>query len=206
MLERFKDSGPYGAVTNYFKNTKFIKKLGDCLLVVLVIMAYGVASGHIKLPQAHHTVRSSFNQSRQIQKELDIAQDKHQLNFVGNYKFHNGTQGLDGFNFMKYSLTEYSAKLGITVDTESLQSVPIVADMQLVAALVDDKCYSTTPTPGNIKYTTNIQMGIKSYTACPVNDSKHNLVGFVQFGSDSITPPDVAVVKEAALAVQLFQR
>jgi hypothetical protein len=206
MLERFKDSGPYAAVSTYFSNTKFFKKLGDTLLVMLILLTYGVAAGHIKLPTPAHTVRASFNQSRQIQKELDIAQDKAQANFVGNFKFHNGTQGLDGFNFMKYSLTGFSAKLGISVDAEAMQSIPIVVNMPLVAALVDDKCYSAFPNPTSPKYTLALQMGIKSYTACPVNDNKHNLVGFVIFGSGDITPPTEVAVKEAAKAVQLFQR
>lgn len=205
MLERFKDGGAFSVISTYFNKTPFFKKLGDALLVVLILITYGIAAGHIKIPEPRHNVRASFNESRQIQKELDIVQDKYGINFVGNFKFHNGTQGLDGFNFMKYSLTEYSAKLGITVDAEALQSVPIVVNMPMVAALVDDKCYSAMPNPSSPKYIIAMQMGIKTYTACPVNDGKHNLVGFVVFSSDSTTPPEQSIVQEAAKTIQLFQ-
>ena len=205
MLERFKNGGVFSVISHYFNKTPFFKKLGDALLIVLILFAYGVATGHVKLPATHHSVKASFDTSRQIQKILDVHQNKTNIVFAGHFNFHNGTQGLSSFNFMKYSLTEYSARLGVHVDAEALQNIPIVVNMPMVAALVDDKCFTSFPNPASPKYIIALEMGIKSYTACPVNDKRHNLVGFVVFGNDTLTPPAETSVQETAKEVQLFQ-
>lgn len=193
-------------IAQYLSETSYTRKILDAILVAALILVYGFASGHISLPKSEpHTVEHTFNKSSQIKKILDIAQSKAGVNVVSHFTLHNGVNGLSGYSFMKQSMTEVSTAMGVTLYPEEWQDLPIVINMSQIGALIEGKCYSSPITINAGKYNAFIRAGVQSITACPVKDAKGNLVGYVEFGSNSITPPSIATVESVAKEVEKFQ-
>lgn len=212
MLDKLKDTTAYGAVARYLSETKFLRKCMDITLVIVLMFAYGFATGKIHLPEAWkpnpptHTVEHTFKQSNQIQKIIDGEQYLNNYNFIGSFKFHNGIQGLDGFNFMKYSLTEYSTGMGIMVDPLEMQNLPIVINMPMVSSLVEGKCYSAKPNPKSPTYLTAMKMNLQSYTVCPIRSRQGQLVGFVAIGVNKPEAPLEEQVRKITNQIQIYQK
>lgn len=210
MLKELKTVTGFQAVSNYFVKSKWYRKAFDAILVCLIMIVWGFSQGHIKIESFNvpstHTVEHTFKQSNEIQKILDGEQYKNQYNFVGSFKFHNGTQGLDGFNFMKWSLTEYSSGIGISVDPLEMQNIPIVINMPMVSALVEGKCYSSVTIPKTPLYITALRMNVQSYTACPIVSRQNQLIGYILVGVNTTTPPSHESVEMIVDKIEIFRR
>lgn len=210
MRDKLKSVSGYDAVTKYLTNTKWFRKMFDVILVCMILLVYGFATGKINPSHfynpASHTVEHTFKQSTEIQKILDGEQYKNEYRFVGSYKFHNGTQGLDGFNFMKWSLTEYSTEIGVQVDPMELQNIPIVVNMPMVSALVEDKCYMSVPNPKSPTYYISKRMGIHAYTSCPIFSRQRQLVGFILVATDQTIAPDQTKVRAIVEQISIYRK
>lgn len=199
-------------VTRYLNTTKPFRKILDVILACILMIIYAVATGKIPLPSLPHynapthTVENTLRQSTEVQKVLDIAQNKHNLYYVGYYRYHNGLQGLDGFNFMKWSLTEYSTALGVRVEPLNEQAIPVLANPTMVGAHVDGKCYQGVPNSNLPLYANMIRMGTLSYTSCPVYSRQKQLAGFVYVASNTQTPPPVDIVQTIANDISIYRK
>lgn len=199
-----------GIVKSYLTETKWHRKLLDALLICVIILMWGVANGNVNISKLYnpfdHTVESTLIQSSAIQKIIDGEQYKNDFRFIGSFKFHNGTVSLDGYNFMKYSLTEYSTQIGTMVDTPKLQNVPIVMNNRMIRTLAEGVCYSDVPDPNNSLYSTFELMEITQYISCPIYSTKDHLAGFIMIGVRGTELPSVIETSNIASRIRIFKK
>lgn len=200
------------AIIKYFKTTKPLRKVLDVTLLCILMIVFGMATGKLPIPPIphynapNHTVENTLRQSTEVQKVLDVSQNKYNLHYIGYYRYHNGLQGLDGFNFMKWSLTEYSTALGVRVEPLNEQAIPVLANPTMVGAHVDGKCYQGVPNANLPLYAASIRMGVQSYTSCPVYSRQKKLAGFVYVASNTPTPPSVDIVQNIANEISIYRK
>lgn len=213
MIPKLKAITGYNYIAEYITNVNWYRKLFDAILIASLFACYGVATGHIKLPEnffalPSHTVEGSLIVSKEVQKVLDVYQYNHDYTFVGNFIFHDGQSSLiESMPFMKFDLFEYSTRYNVYVNPKSFKDIPIQSALRLVSALAMDKtCYSSTPNPDNPLYVDYRRMGVTTYTACPYFNNKNGrLIAFIMVGTDGTKPIDVSTVKQIAQRVSDLQ-
>lgn len=170
--------------------------------VVVVFYLLSMKIIEINLPNKH-TVENTCKVSEDVNRILLGEQYSHDdYNFVGHFRFHNGVSGVDGFNFMKFSLTEYANAVSVTVDPMTFQNLPIIINMHMVSALIDGVPYSAGISPQSPMYLEMTKLGIQTYTAVAVKSKQGLLSGFVYVGSKTEHAPDADIVKRIAEKVQ----
>lgn len=191
-------------VASYFTNVTFFKKLQDLLVISALLAVYGFASGKIKFPETNvtHTVHESYEISSKVKSQLTESIDKPEETLVFRGIFHNGQQSLNRkFHFIKWSSVEYATQPYLNFSQKSFIDVPMTSDIHMVAAFLDNKCYSKQITPLDPMYNQYIALNTRSITTCPIFDNSGLLYGFVLVGRDDTFATDEKDVRELATKV-----
>lgn len=199
------------SIKSYLFKTPWYRKILDTFLICLVLLFWGIASGKVSLETkfynpSTHTIEHTLQQSSQVQKVIDGEQYKNDYRFIGSFKFHNGTVSLDGYNFMKYTLTEYSSQMGTLVDSQLLQNVPIVMNNKMIRTLADGKCYTGYPDKTESSFLVYEQMEVTSYTACPVYSLQKHLSGFILVAVRNTPAPSHSEVVSITDKISIYRK
>ena len=209
MLEKAKTFTGYQWVANYLAKTSIKRKIVDTLLLCLILIVWGYASGKITTPLINikpHTVEASLDKVRQVQKVLDVYQVTNQYSFVGHYIFHNGQASLNGsFSFIKYSLMEYSSNYGVRVNPMEWKDVPIQMSIPMITAFQERKCYTKVVGYDDVQLIHYREMNVDEIITCPIFDRKGNLASFVMVGANRNKLVDQSAVELLAKEVSVLQ-
>ncbi len=210
MLEKVKSIAAWNVVINYLNKTKWYRKLFDALLIALLLLVYGVVSGNVKLEHqilspTSHSLENTLKQSEGVQNILNEERKQNGYRVVAHYMLHNGTQSLDGYNFMKYSLTEYSTSVGVKLDPLLHQNVPTMMNDPMIQAIGAGKCYRGLPDPYSSRYFVYQEMEVEKFMVCPVY-SNERLSGFVFIGVREGDLPNDADLIGIASKISIYRK
>lgn len=133
-----------------------------------------------------HTVEDSFSQSDFITSILNGERYKFGCEVLTHLRFSNGVTSLDGsFNFIRFSISEFSAAPHLSVNVQEYQYIPISINLALVSAMVKNELYCKDVDYTSPMYRQFTQMNIKSYCAYPVRNKHGMLTGFLFAGSSN---------------------
>lgn len=205
MLSKISKLTGWEALVRYAKTTSVFRKIIDVLLLCLLLIAYGIATGHVDLSKyiSHHTVERSYVQSDKVQQVLRKTQYENQYSFIGHFRFHNGVSSLNGsYSFTKFSLTEYISKPYITVNVMEWKDLPMALDFYMMAALYSGECYSKNIGYNDPLYNQYMRMNVDSIVACPVYDSKGKLSGILMAGTNSHNKVEKSVIASTVKSLE----
>lgn len=199
------------SIKSYLFKTPWYRKVLDAFLICLVLLFWGISTGKVNIQHtfynpSKHTVENSLKQSGEVQKVIDGEQYKNNYRFIGSFKFHNGTVSLDGYNFMKYTLTEYSAQTGTRVDPQLFQNVPIVMNNPMIRTLADGKCFVGVPDRNSSSFVSYEQMEVTSFTACPIYSIQKQLSGFILVGQRNEEAPTEHDVTSITNKISVYRK
>lgn len=208
MINKLKEASSLDVISRYLSRTKVLRKILDVLLICLIMLVFGYATGKLKLPVIElkpHTVEASLDRTREVQKVLDVFQSSNKHSFVGHFIYHNGQSSLNGsFAFIKYSLMEYSRDYGVLVNPMRWKDLPIQMDIQMSLKLQHNGCYFKLITYEDSQFVEYRELGTTQIVACPIFDRNNNLASFVLVGSRSLI--DIEQVKVLSKEVSALQR
>ena len=189
----------HNALAEYFLHAPLRHKISDLALVLLTAALGFFLYVNINSPPPH-TVESSLEIVRHVQEVLSQQQLRHNWLFIGHYRLHNGQSSMSKFNFVKSSLGEYVSVDNINYNDH--QTIPIAAQIPLVARLVNNQCYIETIDDQHILYYAYQFTQITSLTSCPVRH-RGLLTGYITVGHNTPVAPEV--VSTIANRIQEWQ-
>jgi len=189
-------------LVNYLQNTPIWKILVEFTLGVAFILVVGsvyiLATNFDFFAEIYQNkftesnIRSSLEQSVRINVALEtiILDNDKDISRAYVYKYHNGTDSLNGVPFMFKSQTHEVTTNGISSEINNLQGVPIAVNIPQAQAFLAGNCYTLT-VPDNVDGLFNqgyvqslVNRGTLSVLSCPLQDNRGTLVGYL--GIDSL--------------------
>lgn len=186
MFDKVKSVASGQSIVKYLSSTKWYRKIFDALLLALLLVVYGIVTGKVKIEHrifspSTHSLENTLKQSEGVQTILNEERKQNGYRVLAHYMLHNGTQSLDGYNFMKYSLTEYSVSMGVKLDPLLHQNVPTMMNDQMIQAIASGKCFTGYPEQHSSRYFIYEEMEVNKFMVCPVYSGLY-LSGFVFVG------------------------
>lgn len=192
-------------IVQYFQNTKLIKKLEDAAIICLLMLIWGIATGHIKLPVFNrHSVLTSYNTSASVQSALNKHFSKDDKNtFAARFLFHNGVESINGsFKFIKFSMLESVSMEYLNINPTEWKDIPYSVDLNMIDTLLKGKCYFAIIQHNYPLYTHFNKLNTRSIGACPLFDNKGHLEGFVMIGRSDVYKVDEAIITNTTKEIQ----